>query len=178
MLICLALLDDPSLEEEFRRFYQQTVSLALRTARRYLDRSLAEDAVQESFVAAARHFSMLMDRTEEQRRCYLLVTVRNRSIDLLRREGRYTGLEEDEPLPGGLSGEQAVQAAAGYDELVRVILSMPPTYREVLERRLVLEQSPEETAAAMRLTQAAVNARFSRGRKLLRETLLKEGIIP
>lgn len=178
MLIYLMVLDDPSLEAEFRAFFQRYSSLALRAALRHLDRDLAQDAVQDSFIAAARRFSMLMELSEGQRRRYLLVTVRNRCIDLLRREGRYTGLEENEPLPGGLSGEQASQAAAGYDELVRAILSMPPTYREVLERRLVLEQSPEETAAAMGLTRSAVNARFSRGRKLLQETLLKEGIVP
>ena len=55
---------------------------------------------------------------------------------------------------------------------------MPPAYREVLERRLVLEQSPDEVASAMGLTRAAVNARFSRGRKLLQEKLLEEGILP
>ena len=131
-----------------------------------------------SFIAAARRFSMLMDRSEAQRKSYLLITVRNRAIDLLRWEGRYTGLEESEPLPGGLSGEQAAVAAAGYDALVELILSMPPTYREVLERRLILEETPEEAAAAMGLSRQAVNARFARGRKLLRDRLLEERISP
>ena len=103
--------------------------------------------------------------------------MRSRAIDLLRWQGRYAGLEE-EALPGGLTGEQAAAAAAGYDALVEVILSMPPTYREVLERRLILEETPEEVAAAMGLSRAAVNARFARGRKLLREKLLEEGIAP
>ena len=55
---------------------------------------------------------------------------------------------------------------------------MPPTYREILERRLVLEQTPAEVAAATGLSVELVNTRFSRGRKLLRERLLKEGIHP
>ena len=178
MLIYLAVLDNPDLEDEFRAFFHRYSALALRLARRYLDASLAEDAVQDSFIAAARRFSMLMDRSEAQRKSYLLITVRNRAIDLLRWEGRYTGLEESEPLPGGLSGEQAAVAAAGYDALVELILSMPPTYREVLERRLILEETPEEAAAAMGLSRQAVNARFARGRKLLRDRLLEERISP
>lgn len=178
LLIYLMVLDDPNLEDAFRAFFHRYSALALRLARRYLDASLAEDAVQDSFIAAARRFSMLMDRSEAQRKSYLLITVRNRAIDLLRWEGRYTGLEESEPLPGGLSGEQAAVAAAGYDALVELILSMPPTYREVLERRLILEETPEEAAAAMGLSRQAVNARFARGRKLLRDRLLEEGISP
>lgn len=178
LLIYLMVLDDPNLEDAFRAFFHRYSALALRVARRYLDEHLAQDAVQNSFIAAARRFSVLMEWDEARRKRYFLVTVRNCAIDLLRREREYTGLEEGEPLPGGLSGEQAAQAAAGYDALVEVILSMPPAYREVLERRLVLEQSPDEVASAMGLTRAAVNARFSRGRKLLQEKLLEEGILP
>ena len=68
MLIYLAVLDNPDLEDEFRAFFHRYSALALRLARRYLDASLAEDAVQDSFIAAARRFSMLMDRSEAQRR--------------------------------------------------------------------------------------------------------------
>ena len=38
--------------------------------------------------------------------------------------------------------------------------------------------APEEAAAAMGLSRQAVNARFARGRKLLRDRLLEEGISP
>lgn len=178
MLIYLAALDDPSLEDEYRRFFHQYSRTALRVARRHLDGHLAQDAVHDAFLKLAASFSEVMELSPPQREGYLLTTVRNCAIDLLRREGRYTGLNEDEALPGGLEPEQAAQAAAGYDTLVDIILSMPPTYREVLERRLVLEQSPAEVAAAMGLSVNIVNSRFSYGRKLLRDKLIKEGIFP
>ena len=178
LLIYLLSLDDPSLEDEFRRFFDQYAATALRVARRHLDGHLAQDAVQDAFVRLAACFSVIAALTPRQQKSYLLTTVRNCSIDLLRREGRYAGLEEDETLPGGLEPERAAQASAGYDALVAAVLSMPPTYREILERRLVLEQTPAEVAAAMGLRVDTVNARFSRGRKLLREKLMEEGIYP
>lgn len=178
LLIYLLALDDPSLEDEFRQFFSQHAAAALGVARRHLDEHLAQDAVSDAFLKLALRFSTVMELSPPKRRSYFLTMVRNCSIDLLRREGRYTGLEEDEALPGGLEPEQAAQAAAGYDALVAAILSMPPTYREVLERRLLFEQTPAETAAAMNLSVSTVNDRFSTGRRLLRESLLKEGIHP
>ena len=97
LLIYLMVLDDPNLEDAFRAFFHRYSALAMRVARRYLDEHLAQDAVQNSFIAAARRFSVLMEWDEARRKRYFLVTVRNCAIDLLRREREYTGLEEGEP---------------------------------------------------------------------------------
>ena len=52
---------------------------------------------------------------------------------------------------------------------------MPETYRAVLEMRLVEERTTREIAAALGLSEGAVNTRISRGRALLAEKLRKEG---
>lgn len=176
--ICLAALDRPELREQFRAFFLAHASLALRAARRHLDAHLAQDAVQEAFTAVARNFSRVAALPPRAQRAYLLAAVRTSAIDLLRREGRYTGLDDGEALPGGPDPTEAAEAAEGYQRLVGLILAMPETYREVLRRRLVLEESPEETAAAMGLPVETIYRRFSQGRKLLQERLLEEGIHP
>ena len=179
LAVCLAALDDPGLRGSFSAFFEANAPTALRAARRHLGAGrLAEDAVQDAFTAVARNYAQVSQWPPRAGRAYLLAAVRTKCIDLLRREGRYAGLEEGEALPGGLKPDAAAEAAEGYQRLVGLILAMPETYREVLRRRLVLEQSPEETAAAMGLTREAVDRRLSRGRKLLQEKLLEEGIHP
>ena len=59
--------------------------------------------------------------------------------------------------------------------IIDTIRSMPETYRAVLEMRLVEERTTREIAAALGLSEGAVNTRISRGRALLAEKLRKEG---
>ena len=59
--------------------------------------------------------------------------------------------------------------------IVDVIRSMSETYRAVLEMRLVEERSTREIAAALGLSESAVDTRISRGRAMLAEKLRKEG---
>ena len=178
LFYCLALLDDPSLEDEFRHVFALYSPSALRVARRHLDEHLAQDAVNDAFIRLATSFSTFFEVPPAQRKSYFLTIVKHCAIDLLRREGRYTGLDEDESLPGGLDPARATQVSAGYDALVSAILTMPPTYRTELEYRLIREWSPAVTAAALGLSVALVNSRFSYGRKLLRQKLIEEGIYP
>ena len=165
--------DADAFEQLVEAYRNQVFRLALRMCGNEAD---ADEVAQEAFLSAWKGLPNFRGESRFSTWLYQLTT--HAAIDLLRREGRYAGLEEDETLPGGLEPERAAQASAGYDALVAAVLSMPPTYREILERRLVLEQTPAEVAAAMGLRVDTVNARFSRGRKLLREKLMEEGIYP
>ena len=52
---------------------------------------------------------------------------------------------------------------------------LPPTYRAVMEMKLLLGWSDGEIAAKLGLSKTAVSTRASRGRQLLREIVTKEG---
>lgn len=109
------------------RLYEATApqlfGLALRMVRR---RDLAEEIVQEAFLAAWRHAGGFDERRGSPH-AWLAAILRNRAIDLLRRRGREVPLDPDaaaavpDPTPGPLdqaaAGEQARAIAACLDEL-------------------------------------------------------------
>ena len=95
--------------------------------------------------------------------------VRNRALDMLRKEARETELDPEtwEPAAPPDLGE--------FQTLVSLICGMPEDYRRVLELRFVAEWSLEEIAQELGLTEGAVKSRVFRGRKLLADRLRKEG---
>ncbi len=109
------------------RLYEATApqlfGLALRMVRR---RDLAEELVQEAFLAAWRHAGGF-DERRGTAHAWLAAILRNRAIDLLRRRGREAPLDPDaaaavpDPAPGPLDraaeSEAARALAACLDEL-------------------------------------------------------------
>ena len=58
-----------------------------------------------------------------------------------------------------------------------LIRSMPEDYRRVLELRFLAEWSLADIARELGLTEGAVKSRIFRGRKVLIDTLRKEGYL-
>ena len=73
------------------------------------------------------------------------------------------------------SAPEHLEEESAFLRPVELIRSMPETYRQVLELKLVEERSTGEIAHATGLSETAVNSRFLRGRALLREKLRDEG---
>ena len=75
-------------------------------------------------------------------------------------------------------GVHPVKADGGeFRALVEIIRRMPEDYRRVLELRFVAEWSISDIARELGLTESAVRTRTFRGRKLLIDTLKKEGYL-
>lgn len=96
-----------------------------------------------------------------------MVVVKNAALDMLRKEGRETGLENWEPAAAPDQGE--------FETLVALIRSMPEDYRRVLELKFLAEWSLADIAGELGLTEGAVKSRVFRGRKLLMDALRREG---
>ena len=118
-----------------------------------------------------RHYDELRDRSNERLASWLLVVVKTTALDMLRRDKWENACEE---LPEG----QSVPADGGeFRALVEVIRRMPEDSRRVLELRFVAEWSISDIARELGLTESAVRTRTFRGRKLLIDTLKKEGYL-
>src|SRR2546423_6976105 len=98
--------DESALAELYDRFGRVAYGLALRVLR---DQTLAEDAVQEGFLAAWRNAGRFIPE-RGRAGTWLLTLVHRRAVDLVRREGRRRAepLREDvEPARAGSGGVDA-----------------------------------------------------------------------
>lgn len=131
----------------------------------------AEDAVHDGFVKLIQHYDRLRDQSDSHLERWLLAVVRNRALDMLRKEARETELDPEtwEPTVPPDLGE--------FQTLVSLIRGMPEDYRRVLELRFLAEWSMGEIARELGLTEGAVKSRVFRGRKLLIDALRREGYL-
>jgi RNA polymerase sigma-70 factor, ECF subfamily len=144
------------------------------------DPTAAEDVVQETFVSALTHRTSFEGRSKLSSWLYRIAY--NAALGRLR-EKRTEPLPEDEPdddsplpLPRSLvewdltpEQLQADDEAAEY--LQEAVQSLPLKYRVVFFLRDMEDQSTEQTAEVLGLTETAVKVRLHRARLALREKL-------
>ena len=126
--------------EAFEVFYDRHAGAAYSLAHRIVgDRRIAEDVTQEAFLSIWRSGAKY-DRARGSVRTWTLGIVRNRAIDVLRRDGgRAPRLD--------LDGERALQSRAA-EELTDVEALRRETAREV---RGALEELPSEQQRVIQL---------------------------
>jgi RNA polymerase sigma-70 factor, ECF subfamily len=164
--------DEDALAELYDRFGRVAYGLALRVLR---DEKLAEDAVQEGFLAAWRN----ADRFVPERgraSTWLLTFVHRRAVDLVRREDR----RRAEPLPEGADtmGVDAAEDAWLRFERERVqaaLRQLPDQQREALELAYYGGFSQSELAERLGQPVGTIKSRMFTGLARLRELLGEPG---
>lgn len=129
--------------------------------------ALAEEAMQEAWLRCIQYMERFLAVPPEKRPAWMAVVVRNTAFTLLEKERHYTPLEEDMALSPPETGDPS--------GIVALIRGLPPSYRQVLELKFLLEWTDREIAEFLGLSEGSVRTRIWRGRKLLREALRKEG---
>jgi len=140
------------------------------------DEAAAQDAVQEAYLSALRHFEQLRGADA---RPWLLGIVRNACHDHLRERRRL-----DEHLEWDDAHDEATQPRrdpmalleqrALSERIDRAIARLAPAFREVVVLRELGECSYEEIAQIAGIPVGTVMSRLSRARALLREALRDE----
>lgn len=136
----------------------------------------AEDAVQETFLRVLRYSPRLA--SVENPKTWLARIAWRVAVDKSKRQrGRKeVALESDdtrlrETASEGISAETAMQSAGIGAALEKLIAALPPKLREPLILSTIEEMTPRETAAVLRINEAAVRSRVFRARQILREKL-------
>ena len=136
----------------------------------------ADDLMQDVFLAAWRGLHRL--QRDEHVGAWLAVIARNRA----RRSGRAGPPTEslaDEPADprslGAGAGEAGVAAGESADVALALLERLPEAYRETLAMRLVEGLTGPEIAEATGLTHGSVRVNLTRGMKLYKELLRKQG---
>jgi RNA polymerase sigma-70 factor (ECF subfamily) len=166
--------DDAALAELYDRFGRVAYGLALRILR---DEALAQDAVQEAFLAVWRSADrFLAERAKAS--TWILTLVHRRAVDLVRREERRRG----EPLEGA---PEPVSSATAEDEATldfqrRVVQEalkrLPDEQREALELGYYGGLTQSEVAERLGQPLGTIKSRMFAGLSRLRDLLAQAGL--
>lgn len=172
---------DEALEQLYAGHWRRLVRLSVLLVG---DVALAEDVVQDAFVAVHRRWHRLRD--PDRALAYLRQSVVNGSRSVLRHRGvvdRYVAREA-----GGTADERSAHRAAtrpGADEdavtaerratVLAALQQLPRRQREVLALRYYGDLTEAEIAATMGISTGAVKSHASRGAAALRARLDRDG---
>ena len=160
--------DEVALAELYDRFGRVALGLARRILR---DDGLAEDAVQDAFLAAWRSAARFIPERGKAS-TWILTLVHRRSVDLVRREER----RRTEPLdnaPEGAAGAADELASLRFErERVRAALRrLPDQQREALELAYYGGYTQAELAERLGEPLGTIKSRMFAGLARLRELL-------
>jgi RNA polymerase sigma-70 factor (ECF subfamily) len=164
--------DDSALGELYDRVGRVAYGIAYRILR---DERLAEDAVQEGFLAVWR--SAASFRAERAKASTWIVTlVHRRAVDIVRREERRrtesldADTLPDAPDPSG-SAEDEVWLGFERDRVLAAIRTLPDAQRETIELAYYGGYSQSELAERLGVPLGTIKSRMFAGLARLREVL-------
>jgi RNA polymerase sigma-70 factor (ECF subfamily) len=161
--------DDVAFAELYDRYGRPAYGLALRVLR---DEALAEDAVQEAFLAIWRGASRFIPE-RGRASTWILTLVHRRAVDLVRRENR----RRTEPLEGddvaGASGSAADVAWLAFERerVLAALQQLPDPQREAIELAYYGGFTQSELAERLGQPLGTIKSRMFAGLARLHELL-------
>jgi RNA polymerase sigma-70 factor (sigma-E family) len=158
---------DEAVTRLFEAHYRPLVRLATLLLH---DQGLAEEIVQDAFVALHGRWRGLRDTYKAL--AYLRAAVVNRSRSALRHRGVVERYLATAALPLDMpSAEAGALGALQHDAVIAALRALPARQREALVLRYYLDLSEADIAEAMGCSRGAVKSHTSRGMAALRITL-------
>jgi RNA polymerase sigma-70 factor, ECF subfamily len=149
----------------------------LRFARRKVrDEALAEDAVQDTLIAALQGIDKFQGQSAFK--TWLIGILNHKIQDIFRREGRYVGMTSDwddddfnpeDNLVDDHAEDPAAEVARGrmLAQLDHEIDRLPPTLRDVFVLQALEDMPTEEVCEKLQISEANCWVRLHRARKRL-----------
>ena len=173
--------DEGAFESLVRLYEKRVFALAVRMCGNQED---AAEAAQEAFLAAWQGLRFF--RGDSSFSTWLYRLTANACVDLLRREGRYRAaagpsldddgeLNRDVPDVTTPSPQEEAERRELRSQIEEGLRALSPEHRQVLVLREMHQLSYDEIADVLDLDVGTVKSRISRGRKQLRNFLLRSG---
>jgi RNA polymerase sigma-70 factor (ECF subfamily) len=168
LLAFVARSDEDALGELYDRFSRPAYGLALRILR---DQTLAQDAVQEAFLAVWRT-APSFDARRGKVAPWLLTLVHRRAVDLVRREDRRRADSLDAaPEPGGDPADEAAWVRERRRTVQAALAQLSPDQREALELAYYGGYTQSELADRLGVPLGTIKSRMFSGLSRLRDLL-------
>jgi RNA polymerase sigma-70 factor (ECF subfamily) len=172
LLALVAHSDDDALAELYDRYGRAAYGLALRILR---DPALAQDAVQDAFLAAWRTAAGF-DPRRGSASTWLMTLVHRRAVDVVRREDRRRADPlEDAPVTSGDATDEQVELREERRKVQAALQVLTPAERESLELAYYGGLSQSEIAEKLGLPLGTVKSRMFSGLGRLRGALAEPG---
>lgn len=156
--------------------YEEHADVLLAFVRRYVDRSQAEDVVQETLLRAWRHLDRL-DTDEGNPRAYLMTVARNVLTDQWRaRRSRPQTIDDDRRL-ATLPTEDDIDATLERWIIGEALARLTPEHRTVVQSLYYDGRTMDETAAALGVPTGTVKSRSYYAIRALRTVFEEMGVI-
>lgn len=130
------------------------------------DRSLAEDAVQETFVKAYRNWAQF--RGESSEKNWLCRIAVNTCRDM-RRSGWFR--HNDRRITLDMLPEPIAPPQEEHVDMVTAVMELPQKYREVLMLYYYQDMTLREIAETLGIAESNVSGRLKKARALMRKVL-------
>ena len=177
----LTLLDDEAGRALFRSLYAECDEAIRRVAYRDMRSAHdAEDVIQSTYEKIIIHFENILAVPRGKWPIYCISIVENECRAIFRRRKAHPPEEDWDVFvqESKLPGRPSAAPDSGVASIVACIRQMPESYRATLEMKFLLGYTNSEIADMLCLSVGAVEMRITRGRRLLQERLIEEGITP
>lgn len=163
-------------EDAFEQLVRRHSTMVWGVCRRLLWRTQdAEDAYQVTFILLSTHAKRLLEYRSMGG--WLHETAVRTCLNIRRQVCRNREMNiEHAPLNHEVEPWQKIALARDQELLHQAIVELPKRYREVVVLCLLEGKTRAEAASIIQCTKSAVKAALSRGRRLLRTKLLKQGV--
>lgn len=147
------------------------------------EKHLAEDAISEAFIKIIDNLEKINTIDCYQTRGFVVIIVRNISLDILRRQNRnkttpiddYAEWLECEKTLFNDDSFDDITIKEAREEISAAISKLNKNYSDILYLKMNQEYSNEQIGEILGLSCDNVKMRLSRARKALKRELLKEG---
>lgn len=172
LVALVARTDELALTELYERFGQTAYGLARRMLR---DSALAEDAVQDAFLAIWRTAARFVPERAGAR-TWILTLVHHRAVDIVRREERRrTEAIDPRDEEAADSTEEIVWLRFEQDRVQEALRALPDPQREAIELAYYGGYTQSELADRLGEPLGTIKSRMFAGLGRLRELLSEEG---
>ena len=174
-------MEDEDNREYMTRLYRDYQALMLKTAWEYSqDSATVEDIVSDSCVSLIQHLNQLKAMDKPALRAYIVITVRNKALDDLRRQAlrrkKFVTMDENtlDSLEETTSFERKLSLRQEMETVREAIANLPADEQDVLRMKFFRHMTDKEIAARMEIAENRVRVLIMRSRKKLKQMLYRE----